>query len=218
MILCSYILWFVIYSVIGWLFEVTYCALLARQFVSRGFLYGPYCPVYGAGAMANLLILGTVQNPFALFFLSALVCGCLEYATAWALEKLFHAKWWDYSNMRFNLQGRICLQGLLLFGLLAVVQLHGIQPWLAAQTARISQNALFFLTGFLVAVFAIDIAATVARLWSLPKKAAALERKANAAFQKALEKNGILHHLSGFAQSLTKGNNPISEKTDHSDG
>lgn len=218
MIFCSGVLWFVFYSFVGWVFEIVYCALLARQLVNRGFLYGPYCPVYGAGALANLLILGTVSNPFAIFFLSALICGGIEYATAWALDKLFHAKWWDYSNMRFNLQGRVCPQGLILFGVMAVLQLKFFHPWLAAATSHIPETTLFFLTGFLCAVLLIDVVATIARLWDLGQKATVLEAKANAAFQRALQKNALLDKTASLAQRVTKGNNPIPEKPDHSDG
>ena len=94
----TWFLWLMIYSIIGWVYESTICSIGHRKLINRGFLNGPYCPIYGTGAVLVLL-----------FFAGALVTCSLEYLTSWLMEKLFHARWWDYSKRKFNIGGRVCL-------------------------------------------------------------------------------------------------------------
>lgn len=109
--LCRVIFYFMIYSVVGWIYETTLCSITDRHFVNRGFLNGPYCPIYGSGALLDVLILGRIENPFLLFILGVLVTCSLEYLTSYVMEKLFKARWWDYSDKKFNIGGRVCLLG-----------------------------------------------------------------------------------------------------------
>lgn len=115
------IILFFLYAFIGWAIETGNELIFSRKFVNRGFLMGPICPVYGLGAV---LITGVLYNYskdyFVVFCLSALMCGCLEYFTSYLMEKLFHARWWDYSNFKYNVNGRICLDTTVLFGLAGV--------------------------------------------------------------------------------------------------
>lgn len=103
--LCRVIFYFMIYSVVGWIYETTLCSITDRHFVNRGFLNGPYCPIYGSGALLDVLILGRIENPFLLFILGVLVTCSLEYLTSYVMEKLFKARWWDYSDKKFNIGG-----------------------------------------------------------------------------------------------------------------
>ena len=115
---CQWFLAFLFYSFAGWCCETVYCSVLQGKLVNRGFLNGPLCPVYGFGALLVIFLLqGTQQTPMALFFSGMLVTSVLEYFTSWLLEKLFHMKWWDYSGYIFNIDGRVCLEGLIIFGL-----------------------------------------------------------------------------------------------------
>ena len=84
----KYIIWLFFYSVVGWIYESTLCSVRAHKFINRGFLNGPYCPIYGWGAVLDILILGKVQNPVLLFFLGAIVTCSLEYFTSYIMEKL----------------------------------------------------------------------------------------------------------------------------------
>ena len=104
-------LWFLLYSCIGWIYETILCSVKERRFINRGFLNGPYCPIYGVGAVVNLLALGRFTNPAMLFFAGAIMDCTLEYITSWGMEKLFHARWWDYSKKFLNINGRVCLLG-----------------------------------------------------------------------------------------------------------
>lgn len=88
------------YSIVGWVYESLICSVGARHFVNRGFLNGPYCPIYGFGAVFDLILLGKIENPFLLFLLGAIVTCTLEYLTSYGMEKIFHARWWDYSKGR----------------------------------------------------------------------------------------------------------------------
>lgn len=85
------------------------CKLIQfRRFINRGFLIGPYCPIYGFGSvLIGLLLSRYAGEPLVVFILAMVVCGTLEYVTSYLMEKLFHARWWDYSDKRFNLNGRI---------------------------------------------------------------------------------------------------------------
>ncbi len=130
-------LWFVVYSVIGWSYETALCSFLRKGFVNRGFLNGPYCPIYGFGALLIILLLGGIKHPLLLFLAATLVTGSLEYLTSWAMEKLFHARWWDYSDKPFNIKGRVYLRGLVVFGIFALLLVHGLHPLMASLTAGV---------------------------------------------------------------------------------
>lgn len=124
----NYLLYLMIYSVSGWIYESTLCSLKERKLINRGFLNGPYCPIYGCGAVLDILILGKIENPILLFFLGAIVTCTLEYITSYVMEKMFHARWWDYSYMKFHINGRICLLGALIFGMFSVVLILFAHP------------------------------------------------------------------------------------------
>ena len=117
----TWFLWLMIYSVIGWVYESTICSIGQRKLINRGFLNGPYCPIYGTGAVLVLLVLGRIQNPVLLFFAGAVLTCSVEYLTSWLMEKLFHARWWDYSKRKCNIGGRVCLIGAVVFGAFSVV-------------------------------------------------------------------------------------------------
>ena len=122
-------LYFILYSFLGWCCESVYCSVIQRKWVNRGFLNGPFCPVYGFGALLVLFLLRDVRHSFPALFLSGMVMtSVLEYITSVILEKLFHMHWWDYSHMRFNLNGRVCLLNSTLFGLACVLLCHVAHP------------------------------------------------------------------------------------------
>lgn len=112
------ILLFFIYSFIGWLWETVYCSLKAKKFVYRGFLVGPYCPIYGFGVLSVLYFVEPFENNLLVLYVgSAVLVTILEYVTSYGLEKLFHASWWDYHDVPFNLNGRVALPVSLFWGL-----------------------------------------------------------------------------------------------------
>ncbi len=145
-------LWLVLYSVAGWTYESILCSIQERKLVNRGFLNGPLCPVYGTGSVVVLLVIGNLQGNIPALFLAGLVLTCtVEYVTAWLLETLFDTKWWDYSHMKYNIHGRICLLGAIVFGLFSVVLVQWIHPLVRGFTDgvpslfRIQSSIVLFL-------------------------------------------------------------------------
>lgn len=126
----TYFLLFFIYSVLGWLAEIIFVHLHDHQpFKNRGFLYGPYCPIYGFGALLMTLYLPKyTDDPITIFLLAVFISGLLEYITSYLMEKLFHARWWDYSKKPFNIEGRVCFENLIYFGLAALFSLYILNP------------------------------------------------------------------------------------------
>ena len=108
---------FVIYSVLGWCLEVCFCTINTGQFVNRGFLNGPVCPIYGFGMVIVLVALTPLAHSLPVLFVGgALLTSALELAAGWILKKVFHTSWWDYSDVPFNLGGYICLKFSLAWG------------------------------------------------------------------------------------------------------
>ena len=157
-----YFLWFLFYSFVGWMYESILVSCQQHRLVNRGFLNGPLCPIYGTGAILGVAILGNVHNPIISFLISMVGATILEYTTSWVMEQLFHARWWDYSNFRFNLQGRVCLLGALIFGLGGVGVVLGSQPYVERVTDKIPLPMLHTLVTLLALITIIDLAVTVA--------------------------------------------------------
>lgn len=125
----SLILQFFIFSFIGWLWEVMLHVYIDHAFINRGVMTGPWLPIYGSGGVLILLLLRRLAaNPKKLMLSIMALCGIIEYVTAAFLEQVFHAKWWDYSDMLFNIQGRVCLAGLLIFGIGGCAIIYLIAP------------------------------------------------------------------------------------------
>lgn len=150
------ILWFFLYSIIGWCWETLICSIRQRKFINRGFLNGPYCPIYGYGAILNILVLGAVENPVLLFFAGALLSCSLEYLTSWGMEKLFHARWWDYSKRKFNINGRVCLLGAVVFGAFAVLLIKILHPFFYSFMAGIPYPVKHYIVVILIALYLAD--------------------------------------------------------------
>ena len=152
-----YIMLFFIYSLAGWLIEMIPATIREKKFVDRGFLVGPYCPIYGCGVILITLLLQKYADDIVVtFFLSVIICGTLEYLTSYIMEKIFKARWWDYSNNKFNINGRICLETLVPFGIGGVLVLFVFNPFLEKIINLIPGLALHIVTGVLCVLFLID--------------------------------------------------------------
>lgn len=165
-----YFFWFMVYSIFGWIYESILCSLRERRLINRGFLNGPYCPIYGFGAIIDIFFLGKLENPISIFLLGALLACSLEYFTSWAMEKLFHARWWDYSSRRFNIKGRICLLGAVVFGMFAVVLLKVVHPVVYEYTYRIEKSRLNIISTALFLIFFFDTIYTIIKLSKFEEK------------------------------------------------
>ena len=207
MFVCQLFVWFVIYSVVGWLWESTYCTIVERTWQNRGFLYGPYCPIYGTGIVGIMLLWhhvleqGTAPAWYEVFFVVMVGSAVLEYVTHWALEKLFHAYWWDYSNMPLNLNGRICLPASTFFGLGGLLVVYVLYE----PTNRIIVATDPLMTEFfslvMMAVVAADTAVTASSLASIARAASAINR-------------GINDHMDRFVLDVQERGEAVREELD----
>lgn len=157
MVVARYFLLFIIYSFIGWSIEVIRTIIIDKKLINRGFLVGPYCPIYGCGAIMMILLLSKyMEHPITLFVMSIVIFSLLEYYTSYFMEKLFKARWWDYSKKKFNINGRICLETMIPFGLLGCTAMYIINPFLNNILLHLSSNVLIVLALIIFVVFVID--------------------------------------------------------------
>lgn len=154
-------LWFIFYSFAGWVYESILVSCQERRWVNRGFLNGPLCPIYGTGAVTGVVVFGDMRNQLVIFLISMIGASILEYVTSWVMEQLFHARWWDYSHFRFNIQGRVCLLGAVIFGIGGVVIVDVVQPQVARVTALIPLQMIHAVFAVLVVLTAVDTVITV---------------------------------------------------------
>ena len=125
-----YILLFFFYSFLGWIIETVIKSYEFKKFVNRGFLIGPYLPIYGfGGLLITLLLQKYYDDPIVLFVFNIIICSILEYYTSYIMEKIFKARWWDYSTCKYNLHGRICADTMIPFGLLGLLIMYVINPF-----------------------------------------------------------------------------------------
>lgn len=121
--------WFIIYSYIGWVYETTYCSLNAGRFINRGFLYGPLCPIYGVAIILMILLFSRRCKSLMTLFLScAVISTVLEYIVSMGMEYIYDNRWWDYSNRFMNINGRVCLEATVLFGVCGVLIVRFLHP------------------------------------------------------------------------------------------
>ena len=153
----KYILLFFIYSFIGWIMEVICYLIEHRKLVNRGFFLGPYCPIYGCGGLLIVFLLNSyVDDVIVLFIMTIVICSILEYFTSYLMEKLFQARWWDYSKYKFNLNGRICLETMIPFGVIGCLVTYIINPFFSAMINGLPPLLVQLLSIFLLILFIID--------------------------------------------------------------
>ena len=170
--LCFLFLLFITYSFIGWCMEVGCKLVELKKFINRGFLIGPYCPIYGWGCILIILLLNKYTNdPLVLFIMAIVICSILEYFTSYFMEKLFKARWWDYSRRKFNINGRICLETMIPFGLLGCLIMYFVNPFFVSAYSKIPSNILIIISSVLFTIFLTDniISYTIMFKMKIPK-------------------------------------------------
>ena len=150
---------FMFFSILGYLAEVIHVSIHTKKInFSRGFLIGPYLPIYGVSSVVMILLLSRYKDDlFALFVMSAFVCTTLEYLTSLVLEKIFKLRWWDYSTKKFNIEGRVCLENSLLFGIGGLIIVRLINPILEKYLNILTPFALEILALIILIVFLVDL-------------------------------------------------------------
>ena len=156
-VLCGYFLLFILYSFIGWLLEEVVTYIDTKKLVNRGFLIGPICPIYGCGCLLMIILLHRYKNdPLALFVMAVVLCSLLEYFTSYFMEKFFKARWWDYSDKKFNINGRICLDNAFIFGALGLGIIYIVNPFLLSILKLFNTTMLYIVSIILGVIFIVD--------------------------------------------------------------
>lgn len=159
-----YLLYFFAYSALGWVHEVLYSLVFSRKLHNPGFLIGPLLPIYGFGAVAIVAVAPYIENPFLLFVASAFIATLIEYVGHLLLSSMFHIQLWDYSRRRFNLQGRVCLENSLGFGMLALLVVYVVHPPLARLFSGFPETAVIAVAFALLGAVLVDLGSSV---WTL---------------------------------------------------
>lgn len=175
------LLWiFFVYAFLGWCTEVSFAALTSGRFVNRGFLNGPVCPIYGVGVVIVLFFLDPLRgNTFLLFLGSVLLTSLLEWVTGFVLEKIFHQRWWDYSNEPFNLGGYICLRFSIAWGLACLFVVEIIHPSILWLIHLIPHTLGLVLLALFSAGMLVDLAATVRTIARMNRQLTQLDELAS---------------------------------------
>lgn len=167
-LLYKLIFFFVIYSLLGWISEVSYAFYNRRIFINRGFLFGPICPIYGLGLVIVIILTNSIKNNlFLLFIFATLITSLLEYVTGFILEKLFHSKWWDYTDDPLNLHGRICLQFSIIWGLATTIIIKVIHPIIIFFIDAIPFQIIKYILYLLIFTLILDFSFTLKSLTKL---------------------------------------------------
>ena len=199
-IYCS---WFIVYSFIGWVYESILCSCTQKKIINRGFLNGPYCPIYGFGALLDITFLGKIENVFVLFLCGAVLNCSLEYLTSYVMEKLFNARWWDYSDKKVNINGRVCLIGAVVFGSFSALLIKVVHPFVVSCVDRMPNVVLhIFVISFLVG-YMVDNIITFLAVANFDEKLEELrkvleEKKGNVVKTVSSYKEGAIEKIKAY--------------------
>lgn len=170
MIYSLYIVLFLIYSIIGWLMEVIFALIEEKKFINRGFLIGPYCPIYGTGVLLVTFLLDDyLDKPLGLFILSIVICSLVEYIVSFLLEKIFNTSWWDYSDKKFNINGRICLETMIPFGLGCLLIMYVVNPFFVDILSKIPDYIINIIAIFFIVIFITDVIISIRIIFKFKK-------------------------------------------------
>ena len=171
---------FICYSFVGWIIEVIYEYFMNGKLINRGFLIGPYCPIYGVGGIiATFTLTNHKDNIIILFVMSMFLFALLEYFTSYIMEKVFKARWWDYSEYRFNINGRICLETLIPFGILGCLAIYVVNPMFELLFNLINFQILEIITLILLSIFIFDLILSLKIISSFKNTAISFLKKDN---------------------------------------
>lgn len=194
--------------------ETIVCSIPSRKLVDRGFLIGPYCPIYGFGALSIILLLKRYMKEYAIFFvMSIVICSLLEYITSYFMEKIFKARWWDYSNKRFNINGRICLTNSIAFGIIATVIMYLLNPKIEVVISKISESTLYIMSAIFFAIFVIDYIVSSRLMFSFKDTLAKVKLDNTEEITERIKE--ILKEKSFFTRRIVQAFPNVKVKIDH---
>lgn len=202
---------FALISFGGWVYETIYCSVVEGEFTKRGFLFGPTCPIYGIGAIAEWLVLGQISNPIIVFIIGAVLATVIEYSTGLFLERRFKKKWWDYSMFKFNLHGRICPQASAVFGAFSVTSVFVLVPTMLNILMIFSKHTVSVVAFIVATLYFLDTVASL--LWNGPTTHHKVEAAAQDASIKVEEAaQNASQKVSAAAQNASQKANAAAQK------
>lgn len=202
--ICLVFLMFYCYSIFGWMVECLSCSIKEKRIVlNRGFLIGNYCPIYGCGALYMYFFLNRYYNdPVVLFVMALVGTSLLEYLTSYLMEKIFKARWWDYSNEPFNLEGRVCLVNAILFGMLGMLFIYVLNPIFMDLIAKIPDYLLIIISIVLFVTFLTDVIITFTVMVKLKKGLTSLRKDSTYDMDKQIKE--VISSNSFYLRKLFK--------------
>lgn len=156
--------YFIIYSFLGWVMESTIRSVCEKKIINTGFLEGPFCPIYGCGALIMIVFLNEFENIFVLFIMSFFVLSFWEYVVGVLLEKIFKTKYWDYSDQKFNIHGRVCLLNSIYWGILGVIFTKYMHPFIIDKITLIDQLSLEIAVSVITTLFIVDTIISITKV------------------------------------------------------
>lgn len=170
---------FFIYSFVGWCVEVAFVAVTSGKVVNRGFLNGPVCPIYGCGMLGVLMALTPIKNSLILLFLGGMIiCSAVELFGGWILDKIFHMRWWDYSDNPFNIGGYVCLGFSIMWGMGVVFVVRLVHPPIMALVNKLPKIIGVALICISIILFVVDMIVTLKNLIGIKKSLGQLDKVA----------------------------------------
>lgn len=222
-VITDYVLYFFLYSMAGWVGETIYCSVGDKKFVNRGFLTGPMCPIYGTGATVFSVCLMPFYEKYGyskwyiillVIFLGMILADIVEFLTSLIMEKLFNARWWDYSNKKFNIQGRICLGHTMYWGIATGLFIYVIHPFVTDFVTKlltpVQRQQIVIM---ILIVFCVDLFFAVKGAFDVRKFMQKLD-KLNDAVTEAAEnlKHDIIRTRDNVQDSVEKGAHKVAVK------
>lgn len=209
--------YFLIYSFLGWVIESIFRSIIEKKIINTGFLKGPICPIYGIGALIMSFVLdGLSNNLIYLFIASMIILTIWEYIVGVFLEKTFHTKYWDYSDHKINFQGRICLTNSIYWGILGVVFVKYIHPFMQEIIEKVNIDVLHFVVTIASIVFVVDVITSIVKVKNIKPALERIEELNNEIKEKLAEIKSIRNEKSteksDIADNIQKIIDELNEK------
>lgn len=209
----QFILYIIIYSFFGWILESVLKTIYQKKFVNSGFLNGPICPIYGFGAIIMELCLSSLRDkPIILFITAFFLLSLWEYIVGYLIEKIFKTKYWDYSNLKFNIQGRVCLKNSIYWGLLGLIFIKWVHPFIESIVKLIPINTLFYIDIIIGVVILIDTIITIIQITNIDVAIQKLNDLSENIKSKVEELKGLKDKAKTMTEEFEKSNIENVEK------
>ena len=200
--------YFIVYSFLGWTMESIVRTIAEKKLINTGFLKGPMCPIYGIGAIIMFLFLDKFENkPILLFLIAFVVLTIWEYLVGVLLEKLFNTKYWDYSEQKFNFQGRVCLTNSICWGILGVVFVKYIHPFIQSIISKVDTKILYYTTSIIMLVFLVDMIVSVIKVKNMKITLEKIEKLNKEIKEKLKEMKAISKESEKSAEKIIANEN-----------